>query len=307
LLADLDLSKPIVIRLLSVDHPFLPSLPPTELHRFLKLAEANAQEYLRVTVRIQPEGKMPLEELFRRHLSHSDSHPLGRRIIPPESRGAREVIMQSLERSHTNDDPDVLVEMIVGHPVFRSGANPLERDEVLARAADYQAQVLRSLHTQNIAEGQPLVKNPLFAQAMAWERLASLQDRSEVLLTPHLIASAESGATLPVALRGGVNAGLVAPNPGPLQGAIVFSTYPFLGTDRVLLSLRGDPPEDPASVMALYLVHELGHLLRRWGHDWRHPEGCLMRPCCSLDYEAWYHRVRAHGPCQLSHPRMKTF
>jgi hypothetical protein len=113
--------------------------------------------------------------------------------------------------------------------------------------------------------------------------------------------------SLPESLRGGVNAGLVAAHSGPLQGVVVFSSYPFLGRDEVMEGIRGSPPADPVEIMALCLIHELGHLLRRWGHAWDHPAGCPMKPSLDPDYGSWAQRVREHGPCRLPHPSMRTF
>lgn len=307
LLAELDFSKPIPIRLLVADYPRLPQLTPSMLGRLQELAEANVRDHLQAEIRMRPVGKIPLQELFRHYLPKRQRLDLCRSVIPADDQQARDAIVWALGRAHKEDDRDHLSQMIEGHPLFREPPNPLSQHEIFLRAADFQVHVLRSLHAQTLADGTPLVSDPLFTQAKAWEMLACCQDRGDMILTAHPIASAESGQTLPVALRGGINAGLVAQNPGPLQGVIVFSAYPFLAKAGVLQEGRGAPPEDPVRVMALYLVHELGHLIRRWGHAWEHPLGCLMRPALSLDYEAWFQRVQTYGPCRLPHPRMKAF
>jgi hypothetical protein len=295
------------MRLLLAEHHHFPRLTFATVDRFRELTAANAREYLEVDLRIQFVGRMPLPELFRHDLPYEQRSDLNRSVISPQDQAIREIIVRALDRCHRDTEQEELSRMIEEHPLYGKHRGRLPRREIFLRAAEYQVEVLRSLYAQTLPDETSPVTDRLFGQATAWETLVAHQDRAELLVTTHPIASAEKGQTLPVALRGGINAGLVAHNPGPLQGVVVFSTYPFLTRDGIMLEERGAPPADPIPVMALYLVHELGHLIRRWGHDWTHPAWCVMRPALSLDYEAWFHRVLAHGPCRLRHPRMKMF
>jgi hypothetical protein len=276
----------------------------------LDTATDHGKRYLEAEVMFQRVGRTHIQALMKSPVLTAESRSLGRWIIPPDDPAAVDLVAKALERAHERSPDSTLLGMIQAHPLFADfNAHPvsLTRDDIFSRAASYLAQILMSLHKERLSDGNPLIENSDYSQFKVWETLAASQDRADLLIISHPIASAESEITLPTALRGGINAGMVAASQSPLQGTIVISAFPFFHGAGVLAETRGHPSADPVAIMALYLVHELGHLLRRWGHAWNHPEGCIMRPALSLDYEDWYRKVLGHGPCLLEHPRMKQF
>ena len=308
LLADLDLQNLPPLKVLLADHHNMPRMSVSEINRLLETAEEMAGYFLDVSVRFEYSGRILLKDLFKLYFSAEDQRRCERFTIPHDAPDAVDLLAGVLKRSHRDDPDEVLLRMIRDNTRYpTSPKKPFDRDGLFQRAAEDHIRVLKDLFALSLEDGKPLITSPLHAQATAWQALASGLDRADVLITSHPIASAESAITLPVSLRGGFNAGLVAPGPLPLQGVAIFSLYPFFSEDAVFTSLRGKPPNDPVFCAGVYLVHELGHLIRRWGHDWTHPEGCIMLPSTTLDYGAWVEKTLAHGACGIPHPRMKTF
>ena len=308
LLADLDLENLPPLKVLLADHHNMPRMSVAEINRLLETAEETAGSFLDVSVRFEYSGRILLKDLFKLYFTAEDQRRCERFTIPHDAPDAVDLLAGVLKLSHRDDPEEVLLRMTRNHPWYPDlKKKPFDRDELFQRAAEDHIRVLKDLFTLSLEDGKPLISSPLHTQATAWQALASRQDRADVLITSHPIASAESAITLPVSLRGGVNAGLVASGPLPLQGVAIFSLYPFFSEDEVFTSLRGKAPNDPVFCAGVYLAHELGHLLRRWGHDWTHPEGCVMLPSTTPDYGAWVEKTLTHGPCRLPHPRMKTF
>ena len=68
---------------------------------------------------------------------------------------------------------------------------------------------------------------------------------------------------------------------------MVLSVAPF---EDYFAGIRGDGEYAPAlrsDLAGAVLAHELGHLLRRYGHPYAHA-ACLMRPTPMFGFRAWY-------------------
>ena len=95
------------------------------------------------------------------------------------------------------------------------------------------------------------------------------------------------------AIRGSVAVGSTFYNLlGASDAYAVLSVAPF---EDYFAGIRGDGEYAPAlrsDLAGAVLAHELGHLLRRYGHPYAHA-ACLMRPTPMFGFRAWYEGLDA--------------
>jgi hypothetical protein len=123
------------------------------------------------------------------------------------------------------------------------------------------------------------------------------------LITNQLIASIEKASpSIASSLKGGITLGLAGNTYSQYGSTILVSSFPFLYNHKMFTEMRGENfNNDPIPEYISFLgVHEFGHALAYWGHDYGHP-GCVMRPVTGLQFETWVSQIKQKGRCQMTY------
>ncbi len=223
---------------------------------------------------------------------------------------AEDKLASALRHNLPANDFGDLQKAVAQHPQLgQKAAECTNEDNCIRLAANYHIESLKKIFDIRSAEGRPVFANAFqYLQYETWDRLAMRQKDYELVIINVPIASAELATPWQVALRAGLTTGMTSMSNGPLGGMVLMSSYPFFADNSVFNQLRGSPPELTAlDDFAWYTTHEMGHLLRRWGHPVPAQPGCVMTPITNLDYAKWVRDLKAGGTCNPPPPKLKRF
>ena len=154
---------------------------------------------------------------------------------------------------------------------------------------------LEQLESQRLPDGSELIDGSPDNEVLYWAFIGKLSFPYDVVITNQLIASAEYvGSSIHTAIRGGITNGITTDNPSAPRGmTAIVSTYPLIGEDGVVRSLRGGESyseADSARFAGFLLVHEIGHQLFDFGHPYGR-RTCVMDPPELLRFREWAGRL----------------
>ncbi len=223
---------------------------------------------------------------------------------------SEEKLRKALQKFVPAADYEDLANAVRSHPGLAQKADQCTSEDACIRlVANYQIEWLNRMYAIQNSDGRtPLANAFRYLQYESWDRLAIRQKDYDLVLINFPIASAELATPWQVALRAGLTTGMTSMAPNRLGGMVVMSMYPFFADNDVFNELRGSPPEHTAlDDFAWYTTHEMGHLLRRWGHPVPAQPGCLMTPISNLDYAKWVRELKSRGTCDPAPPKLKRF
>ncbi len=223
---------------------------------------------------------------------------------------SEEKLRKALEKYVPPADYADLENAVRNHPQLSKNAGDCTNQETCTRLiATYHINWLKRFMDIKNSDGKMLfAKAYQYMQYQTWDRLAMRQKDYDLVITNFPIASADIATPWQVSLRAGLDTGITSQSPGPLGGMIVMSMYPFFADNEPFNELRGGPPEITAlDDFAWYTTHEMGHLLRRWGHPVPAQAGCVMTPITDINYAKWVNDLKANGKCDPAPPKLKRF
>lgn len=141
-----------------------------------------------------------------------------------------------------------------------------------------------------------------------WKLAASAEKEADLLIVNIPINAGERKPSLETLAERGFHTGFYSKNKfNKFKAVSVVSTYPFLGTDPILLHNRGLLPKgEKKEAFAVYLLHELGHLLARYDD---HPalSPCIMQPTLGLNHYRRYESIKAGRDLKEPYRSLKRF
>lgn len=286
----------VPLRVAYVANPRLEHFSTSEIDLLLHHFKTQSKALLGVTIEIESVELINIKDLFA--------------AIPPA--------VVEISRSQTfdvhsvaSDDAETFI-----HSMARSFLNaPYPIRELAAFSADHLISApttidafafaeavfktlrarLRNLHRIVAADGNPVIDDSDYNVWTSWVGVGYSGVPYDIILTNQLIASATYGnVEIHSAIRGALPVGTAAySESGRYGGFAFFSLFPFKNNSAEMRNLRGGESYTKmaaAKYAGTYLVHEIGHLLYRYGHPFNQP-ACVMNPATLLRFREWYEAV----------------
>ena len=280
---------PVRLRVVHAFNPRFPMLSHAQVEAILKSAARLAEEHLSLRVQFDTPPTAPLSHLFAR-VPEAPRVWLERERFrgwdDDESVSAlANAFHASLRRARHS--LDALVEYARPHLEYGADAPDLWTFMTVLLAHEKHRQepwLRRELH-----DGKPIMHSDGFHEWDRWAVVGYGELDYDIVITNQLIVgSSRQGSSVHSAIRGSVAVGSTFYNlMGASDAYAVLSVAPF---EDYFAGIRGDGEYAPAlrsDLAGAVLAHELGHLLRRYGHPYAHA-ACLMRPTPMFGFRAWY-------------------
>jgi hypothetical protein len=306
-LQDLPADREYVFAAQQIDDARLPHLSAAEFSDVLGRVSAYVREYLGYRITFTAKRARDLLA-FKRDLAYIDALPAMKEaksyLLDPASRSDRERLRSDIAKTMQAAPEKVLRMHMKNFGTFPDRAAAAERVylnyvEVL--------QKIYQLPTQDIT----LIASPGYVDTLTypfWDVAVREYRDAQFIVSNTVMADMEIELPIYVILRGGVTTGLTERNPAsPAGGSIVLFTLPFISKDNFFEGAREEaiPAAEKTDVIALYAVHEFGHLLNHY-IDYSDHEHCIMVPAHGLNYYKWYRENKARK-CELPHEKLRSF
>lgn len=200
--------------------------------------------------------------------------------------------------------------MNYARPYLPSSADPQSLEEFSALLAVVMLERLTYWQDIKAEDDRPVLDATPRNEWIYWDTLGYSDLPYDVVITNQLVASAEYVAVdIHSAIRGGVTVGTTTFSRNNHFGSYVFwSTFPFTDTSDLSKSLRGGESyteEQAAELAGVYLAHEIGHMLFKFGHPFGQ-QACVMNPVSMLRFREWREHIDA-AQCRIgSLPEMEV-
>ena len=286
----------VMLRVAHVINPRLERLSSVEIYLLLHYFKVQSKALLGVTVDFETVEEIDIENLFA--------------AIPTDIAEIARHQTFDVEKA-TSYESEIFVALM--HDAFEGSSNPIRElvefgdgyletkperiNSISFTEAVYETLVsrLKSLHRIVAKDGNPVIDKSDYNKWAVWVAAGYAHKPYDVVLTNQLIASATYGnVEIHSAIRGALPVGTAAYSSSGRYGGFVFSsTFPFTNNSSQILGMRGGESYsrmEAAKLAGTYLVHELGHLLYRYGHPFNET-GCVMNPVTLLHFRDWYEGI----------------
>ncbi|TAL32188.1 MAG: hypothetical protein EPN93_16360 [Spirochaetes bacterium] len=304
---DLPIEREYVLAARQVDDTRLPRLADAQFALVLDRIAARVKEYLgyRITFTMKP----ALDLLaFRSEMAYIEDLPAMKEVrgylLDPEKAADRERLRSDIAKT-IGAAPDRVLAM----QVKDFGKFP-DRASLAGHVYRGYVDNLRKIY-QIPTHDVTLLADPAYLETLTypfWDMAVREYGGAQFILSNTVMADMETELPIYVILRGGVTTGLTERNEkSHVGGAIVLFTLPFISDDNFFTAAREEaiPAHEMTDVIALYAVHEFGHLLNHY-KDYSDHENCIMVPAHGLNYYKWY-RERKEKKCELPHEKLAGF
>jgi hypothetical protein len=306
-LQELPLDREYVLAAQQVDDARLPRLSAAEFADVLGRVSAYVREYLGYHITFTAKRERDLLS-FKKDLAYIDSLPAMKEaksyLLDPSSQTDRERLRSDIAKTVQAVPERVLRMHMKNFGAFPNRAAAAER--VYLNYVDV-LQKIYQLPTQDVT----LLASPGYVDTLTypfWDVAIREYADAQFIVSNTVMADMETDLPIYVILRGGVTTGMTEKNPsGPAGGSVVLFTLPFISKDNFFEAAREEkiPAAEKTDVIALYAVHEFGHLLNHF-KDYSDHEHCIMVPAHGLNYYKWYRENKANK-CALPHEKLKSF
>ena len=286
--------SPLKIHQLSVvfvENRNLPNLEDAEVKEILDVAAAKALESLKLKVEFSYAGREPIASFFA-GLPNGMRERIKRDIFDFKGGAGDRALMvkNTAESLRLSGDDSVSARAYAG-PYLVS---PPKDDSLMAFSealVETQLGILHSWRALKGNDGKAVIDESPYNEYLYWLAISAQLAKHEVVITNQIIASAEyMNNAIHSAVRGGVSNGYTNPASRTKSGLTsVVSVYPFLADDEITRRLRDGSfgsIRERNEVIAMLLVHELGHQLLGLGHPFENT-ACVMNPPRLLHFKDW--------------------
>jgi len=281
----------VTLRVAHVVNPDLPRMNTGQLRAMLAAARSGAMESFGVNVEFTEPEEQSLKPLFDRATPGQRREWNGLSYDFKSGKGDRTRLVRGYAAALRSDESS-LDDLIAYAQPHLLAPVPERTYQGLAEAVTATLLArLDQLKSQKLPDGGALIDGSPDNEVLYWVFIGRLSFPYDVVITNQLIASAEYvGSSIHTAIRGGVTNGITTSNPSsPYGTTAIVSTYPLIGEDVVIRSLRGGESyseADSARFAGFLLVHEIGHQLFDFGHPYGR-RACVMNPPELLRFREW--------------------
>jgi len=281
----------VTLRVAHVVNPDLPRMNTGQLRAMLAAARSGAMESFGVNVEFTEPEEQSLKPLFDRATPGQRREWNGLSYDFKSGKGDRTRLVRGYGAALRSDESS-LDDLIAYAQPHLLAPVPERTYQGLAEAVTATLLArLGELKSQKLPDGGALIDGSPDNEVLYWVFIGRLSFPYDVVITNQLIASAEYvGSSIHTAIRGGVTNGITTGNPSsPYGTTAIVSTYPLIGEDVVIRSLRGGESyseADSARFAGFLLVHEIGHQLFDFGHPYGR-RACVMNPPGLLRFREW--------------------
>jgi hypothetical protein len=295
--------RTVQIRACLVLNPRFDSITDAQYSDILKRTKEICRKHFDTDLEYTKTDKRNIADYFGPYLNliKSDKKVLSYRL--PHNNKSIEKLAQSLIEENRATTPDQIIRAVNN----QEGAELINltdsKEGILRQVAALHINKL--IHTKGIrcSDSKPLILDDFYNEFMSWDYISEHQNDFDLIITNQPIISAESYfPTIHSSMRGGITSGLGSRSPSTLGGMIIVSTFPMISTIDYFVKARGMNYDDITKIKTIAMLagHELGHVLKYWGHEYEHP-GCVMRPTPGLKYAEWANEINTNGPCKKRH------
>jgi hypothetical protein len=281
----------VTLRVAHVVNPVLPRMNPGQIGAVLAAARRGAMENFGVNVEFTEPEELSLKTLFDRATPRQRREWKGLSYDFKSGKGDRTRLVRGYAAALRSDENSLDDLIAYAQPYLLAPVRERTYQGLAEAVTATLVARLEQLKSQRLADGSELIDGSPDNEVLYWAFIGKLAFPYDVVITNQLIASAEYvGSSIHTAIRGGITNGITTGNPSsPYGTTAIVSTYPLIGEDGVVRSLRGDESysdTDSARFAGFLLVHEIGHQLFDFGHPYGRPT-CVMDPPELLRFREW--------------------
>lgn len=285
----------VTLTVAHVVNPALPSMSAAQLRAALATARLGARENFGVEVSFTEPVEQSLKDLFDRVTPGEAREWNGLSYDFKEGTGDRKRLARGYAAAFRSDENSLGDLIAYAQPYLLAPISERNYDGFADAVTATLIARLEELRSQKLPGGRALIDASPANEVIYWVFIGKLSFPYDVVITNQLIASAEYvGSSVHTAVRGGITAGITTDNPSAPRGmTAIVSTYPLIGEDGLMRSLRGGETysdAESARIAGYLLVHELGHQLFDFGHPYGR-SACVMNPPEMLRFREWAGRL----------------
>jgi hypothetical protein len=298
--------KPIVVRVLYLEDPALPTLNSAQLVELNHKIEGLLADWYGYTATLRVIGREDLATYFKQQAALFGRYATMIKAIdiePTEKNGRerwRATIDAVLRRNRLSE--------IAGYLEFEHLDSHAQALEMADRLFMQRLGELRSTQDFN---GRPYFdpKHRELSSFAHWCVLLKEITKADFVFTNRMVLGADADiSSLNIIARGGVTTGIADANlHNPFKAAAMVGVFPFLSDAPIFLRERGQiPASELLDVIATFSMHELGHMLLRQAEHTSH-EPCVHFAPRRLNYYQWHQAIRAAGYCREPHAKLTHY